>query len=116
MRCHQKGLAYWEAWRARETAALLSSYLQPGVRTILDLGSGTGAVARELAGADTTVIALDILLDAIRQGIYSHPRSTGVFSPYYSVGDATRVPLRDSSVGFIYSYGALHHTVLAHAL
>jgi malonyl-CoA O-methyltransferase len=65
----------------------------------LDLGSGTGYFSRVLAGqfAEADGIALDIA-----EGMLQHARPLGG-ALHYVAGDAENLPLRDGSVGLIFS-------------
>jgi malonyl-CoA O-methyltransferase len=65
----------------------------------LDMGSGTGYFSRALADrfAQGTGIALDIA-----EGMLQHARPLGG-AAHYVTGDAENLPLRDDSVGLIFS-------------
>ncbi|MHC6223615.1 malonyl-ACP O-methyltransferase BioC [Pseudomonas sp. X10] len=79
----------------------LPADLQP--RRWLDLGSGTGHFSRVLA--ERFPPAQGVAVD-IAEGMLLHARSAGG-AHYYVAGDAERLPLRDASVGLVFSSLAL---------
>ncbi|MFK8330432.1 malonyl-ACP O-methyltransferase BioC [Pseudomonas sp. BJa5] len=88
-----------ELQRAVGTALIeqLPQDLQP--QRWLDLGSGTGYFSRALAArfAEAPGIAVDIA-----QGMLEHARQHGGAHDYVA-GDAERLPLREASVGLVFS-------------
>ncbi|MFK0087234.1 malonyl-ACP O-methyltransferase BioC [Pseudomonas sp. NPDC090755] len=88
-----------ELQRAVGTALIeqLPADLQP--QRWLDLGSGTGYFSRALAArfAEAPGIAVDIA-----QGMLEHARQQGGARDYVA-GDAERLPLREASVGLVFS-------------
>ncbi|WP_406010552.1 class I SAM-dependent methyltransferase [Streptomyces sp. NBC_00637] len=101
------GLAHWERTRAPLTgAAILKGFGATTAETMsgvaLDVGCGSAAVARALSGRFDRVIGLDI----------DHAVLRGVRVPDVSLitADAARLPLATESIGYVFSYGALHHT------
>jgi SAM-dependent methyltransferase len=97
------GLAHWEAARAPDVAGLIRRHAPPDAGVALDLGCGTGAVTRALAGAFDRIVAVDV-------AVATPP------IPWFVAGDAARLPLRTGSVDLVYSYGMLHHLPLDIAL
>jgi malonyl-CoA O-methyltransferase len=75
------------------------SAANPNLSRWLDLGSGTGYFSRELAQRlpASEGIALDIA-----EGMLRHARPAGG-ATHFVAGDAERLPLRDESVGLIFS-------------
>ena len=69
-------------------------------RLVLDLGCGTGHVARELARRGHTVVSTDLSLDDLEAG--RPPRAFG--------GDATRLAIRDGAVDGVVCSNVLEHT------
>jgi SAM-dependent methyltransferase len=98
------GLAHWEAARAPDVAGLIRRHAPPDTGVALDLGCGTGAVARALAGAFDRIVALDPAVRPVARDVWP------------VAADAVHLPLRDASVDLVYSYGVLHHVPLGHAL
>ncbi len=79
-----------------------------GASTIMDIGTGMGNLASELRGRfpGRPVVALD-LSPAIIAEARRRDGLPGSVLPL--AGDATRLPVRDSAVDIIASYGAVHH-------
>ncbi|MBI1790345.1 MAG: flippase-like domain-containing protein, partial [Acidobacteria bacterium] len=67
----------------------------------LDLGCGLGLHCVAMANRRYRVLGLDISLNLARRA-----RENGAT---VTAGDALAIPLRESSVDFVYSIGALHH-------
>jgi demethylmenaquinone methyltransferase / 2-methoxy-6-polyprenyl-1,4-benzoquinol methylase len=80
------------AWRQ---AAALAAGLADG-QSAVDVACGTGALTRELAASapGATVLGVDFSWEMVRRAAGPGPR-------YHLVGDALRLPLRDSSVDVV---------------
>lgn len=77
-------------------------------KVVLEVGCGLGAISGELARHDARVIAVDLTATgasatAARFALDNRPGSA-------LQADAERLPLRDNSVDFVWSWGVLHHT------
>jgi demethylmenaquinone methyltransferase / 2-methoxy-6-polyprenyl-1,4-benzoquinol methylase len=83
------------AWRR---AAARAAGLADGQRA-LDVACGTGALTRELAAAapGAVVVGLDFSWEMVRRAA-AHAAAEAGPGPAYLVGDALRLPLRDSAV------------------
>jgi ubiquinone/menaquinone biosynthesis C-methylase UbiE len=75
---------------------------------VLDIGTGMGHLAAALASkfSDTAVVALDLSPTIIGEAKARGGLPAGVCPV---AGDATRLPVRDGSVGIVASYGVVHH-------
>ncbi|MDG4808857.1 class I SAM-dependent methyltransferase [Micromonospora sp. WMMD1120] len=100
----------WEAQRAASVAGLLVEAAPRTGGVALDLGCGTGAVARELAARFDRVVGLDRCVCTVRLAAGREGSGSGGVS--WLAGDAERIPLLDRSVHLVYSYGVLHHLSL----
>lgn len=104
----RNGLAYWEQTRAPLVARRISDLLADEGGTALDLGCGSGALTRELAGSFDRIIGVDVDVTALAHRPAQDPRLIAA--------DAEWLPLRSGSVDFVFSYGVLHHTDIRAAL
>jgi SAM-dependent methyltransferase len=107
-RVMRDGLAYWEQTRAPLVGRRISGFLSGTGGTALDVGCGSGALTRELAGNFDRIIGVDINVAALAC------RPAG--DTLLIAANARRLPLRPRSVDFVFSYGALHHTDIRAAL
>lgn len=111
----RRGLDRWERTRAPKIAPILRSAAglesagtatAPPAGIAVDIGCGSGALARLMAPAFHRLLAVDPV-----------PRPGGADSTVtYLAARAEHLPIRAGRVDFVYSYGALHHTDLAAAL
>lgn len=85
--------------RGQRFAPTLARILPPG--PVLEIGVGTGAVARPLADTGREVVGIDISFEMIA-------RARDRLGPRVAVGDATRLPVRDASFDGAYSIWVMH--------
>ena len=93
--------------------AFLLRQLPPRLGEALDLGCGTGAFARLLAGRAEQVIGIDLSPQMVR---LARERSTGVPNVRYQVADATTWPFGRERFDCVASIATLHHLPLAQTL
>lgn len=67
--------------------------LRPGTTTILDLGSGTGRHARELAALGFSVAGVEMSPDMLARAVGESPAAGGVKAPTFHLGDVRTVRL-----------------------
>ena len=82
--------------------------LVPGGLRVADIGTGTGILAQELAGAGLRVIAVDHsrrMLDAARRKL----ESAGITSVDLRIGEVHDLPLRDAEVDAAFAHMVLHY-------
>jgi len=91
-------------WGLLWTAPFLTPLREAGVRTVLELGCGTGNDAARLAGEGYTVTATDLSAEAIGQA-----RARYGSTVRFAVADMThRLPFADGSFDAVMSNVALH--------
>ncbi|MFC4048936.1 class I SAM-dependent methyltransferase [Actinomadura syzygii] len=88
---------------ARDTAALLGTYVDLGGATVLDVGTGTGHFAQALADAGARCAGVDHSLAELT--------SLGVPAPNTIVGSALALPFRAGSIDVCFSSNVLEHVV-----
>lgn len=94
--------AYLAAIRNETIAQSLAAR---GVRTVLDLGCGTGSLGRTLLGLGARVVGLDIA-----QSLLARVAERGFGDAYLPVlYDGRHFPIGDASVDAIATYGVLIH-------
>jgi ubiquinone/menaquinone biosynthesis C-methylase UbiE len=86
--------------RGRAVAAALADRLPAG-DSVLELGVGTGVVARALVDLGRDVIGVDLSVPMLRKARVR-------IGPRVANGDALRLPLRSRSVASIYAVWVLH--------
>jgi ubiquinone/menaquinone biosynthesis C-methylase UbiE len=90
--------------------AVLSAARVGATDTVVDLGSGTGLLARAAAARARRVVAVDVsasMLDRLGQ----HAADQGLTGIELVHGDMRRLPLPDESVDVVVSCYAFHHLV-----
>jgi SAM-dependent methyltransferase len=91
----------------RAESAIFDRFLRPGMR-VLDLGCGTGRVARRLAGRGVRVVACDLNLEALAE--FRRRNLTGADHERVAIfgGDARTLPLGDETVdAVVFAYNGL---------
>jgi SAM-dependent methyltransferase len=86
--------------RGRAVAAALAERLAAGDR-VLELGVGTGVVARALIDLGRDVVGVDLSVPMLR-------KACGRIGPRVANGDALSLPLRSCSVVSVYAVWVLH--------
>ncbi len=96
-----------EGWTANNHFhSFLLQHVPPSCENALEIGCGTGAFARQLAGCSKRVIALDLSLEMIR---VARERSRHLPQLEYHLADAMTWSFPQSHFGFICSIATLHH-------
>jgi len=94
--------------RKPETKIANDIVAKMGKGTVLDLGSGTGYLAIEIAGKASGLQVYGI--DLSRQMVKIAGRhARGVDNAQFVFGNAARLPFKDSSIDLVVSTGASHH-------
>jgi ubiquinone/menaquinone biosynthesis C-methylase UbiE len=87
--------------RGARDAAKVDEYLPAGIGLVLEIGIGTGVVAKALTGRGRRVVGVDIsplmLASAVER-----------IGPRVAVGDASRLPVGDASVDAVIAVMVLH--------
>ncbi len=91
-------------WGGQWTGPFLIPLRAAGVRTVLELGCGTGHDAARLAGAGYTVTAVDVSGEAIGQAQASY----GSAARFMAADMTGRLPFPDGSFDAVMSNVALH--------
>ncbi len=94
--------------RKPETKIANDIVAKMGKGTVLDLGSGTGYLAIEIAGRSPGlhVCGIDLSRRMIK---IARRHAKGVDNAQFVFGNAVRLPFRDKSIDLVVSTGALHH-------
>jgi ubiquinone/menaquinone biosynthesis C-methylase UbiE len=94
--------------RKPETKIANDVVTKMGKGTILDLGSGTGYLAIEIAGKapGLQVCGIDLSRQMVK---IARRHAKGVDNAQFVFGNAARLPFRDSSIDLVVSTGASHH-------
>jgi ubiquinone/menaquinone biosynthesis C-methylase UbiE len=79
-----------------------------GTGTILDLGSGTGYLAMEIArkAPGLQVCGIDLSRQMVK---IARRRAKGIDNVQFVFGNAAKLPFRDNSINLVVSTGASHH-------
>ena len=77
-------------------------------KTVLDLGTGSGYVAVELAKLGLKVIAVDLTPEAI-ENLEKYKKEYGLTTLELFISSAEKLPLKDNSVDYIVSNAILEH-------
>ncbi len=77
-------------------------------QTVIDIGCGTGFETVSYAIHGAYGLGLDMSIESLRRA-QERAREQNV-SPDFILGDAESLPLRDDTLDFVSSLGALHHT------
>ncbi len=91
-------------WAGRWTRPFIVPLREAGVRTILELGCGTGNDAARLAGEGYSVTAIDLSAEAIAQARARY----GSLARFLVADVARRLPFADGSFDAVMSNVALH--------
>ncbi|MDR0592229.1 MAG: class I SAM-dependent methyltransferase [Bifidobacteriaceae bacterium] len=105
---HGPGAARAHAGRnVANSAGHLAGVLEPGMR-VLDLGSASGALTRDLAAkvAPGEVVGVDLSPDAVRQAQEDPSRPPNLT---YEVGDVYALAHRPGSFDLVHVHQVLHH-------
>ncbi len=94
--------------RKPETKIANDIVAKMGNGTVLDLGSGTGYLATEIArrAPSLQVYGIDLSRRMVK---IARRQAKGVDNAQFVFGNAARLPFRDTSIDFVVSTGALHH-------
>jgi ubiquinone/menaquinone biosynthesis C-methylase UbiE len=84
---------------------LIEMHMPSGIRTLLDLATGTGVVARALARPETRVIGLDLSWPMLEQAVQ---RKGNI---YYIQARGEALPIKSATVDLAVSRNGLHQMV-----
>ncbi|HEY0593832.1 MAG TPA: class I SAM-dependent methyltransferase, partial [Thermoanaerobaculia bacterium] len=89
---------------AKSAGAILFEYVEPKGKTVLEIGCGTGELARELTARGARVIAID--REAMLAAAASAPRAG---NERYVAASGESLPVRDGSADLVLYIASLHH-------
>jgi ubiquinone/menaquinone biosynthesis C-methylase UbiE len=109
VRRYAQGTNYWMPRIARSFAAIMEGW-EMGAGTALELGSGTGILALELAKAfpGLEFVGLDLSEAAVRVARELAAESSVSARVFFEPGDAEDMPFDDGSFGLVVSSNTLH--------
>lgn len=107
--------SFWEHTRSPAVYERLLNLVPKDVEKALDLGCGSGSLSVLMANHVQRLIAIDISPSLISMA-KEHRLKNSVSNLELLVADAEKLPFREHSFDFVFSYGVLHHTDIDHTL